>query len=529
MRAVHALGGTDVAPAQAIRRNSMATVVLFALAVATLLWPIISNPIPLLLDYAGHLSRIFVLYNLIHGTGFPDMYRIHLAVVPNLAVDGVVLALMQLGLPVEAAGRCFLVLMLLSLAIGVVLLHFAAFRRVSIWPVLALPFLYQEVMFWGFLNFLLGVGLALITVAFWRLSERASLWRSGVLLLICSLVLFFTHLFAVLLVFGMLVGVEFSSILRTTHSSRKKAWVRLAVSMVASAAPLSFLLFAPLIADNAPPTFDALRHAVSLQSIESRLKALLWFAWGYDPTLDTICLYSVMALTAYVLIRRSIRFDVPSLLPIVGLLVIYLLVPDGWFHTAYLPDRLPFVLFLLAFAATDVRPTWRWEQFGLIIIVAALTVSRGIAVERAWVSANVAFKPLFAALPSISKGARVAYAVAYEGDYSHLLRVPFPQLMGYATIYRGAFYPETYADPSQNIVVRQPIYEKAPKLARSYKANTLLDRPDDDPYDPLRLGFYDYILVVNLSLWPQPPPSSLEPVLATPDYTLFRINHPIQK
>ena len=145
----------------AAARSEFATeAALFAFAVGCLLYPVLNNSVPPLLDYAGHIARIGVLYDLIHGTGFSDMYRVHLAVVPNLAVDGIVLALMELGLSVEIAGRCFLALTLVTLASGVVVLHYATFRRFSVWPVLALAFIYQEIFFYGFINYLFGVGLA---------------------------------------------------------------------------------------------------------------------------------------------------------------------------------------------------------------------------------------------------------------------------------------------------------------------------------------------------------------------------------
>src|SRR5579863_1180679 len=69
------------------RGQPVAVAALFALGLCALLWPVISNPVPPLLDYGGHLSRVYVLYNLIHGAGFADMYRLHLAVIPDLAID----------------------------------------------------------------------------------------------------------------------------------------------------------------------------------------------------------------------------------------------------------------------------------------------------------------------------------------------------------------------------------------------------------------------------------------------------------
>ena len=204
------------------RVGIIAITAVLAVAVAFMLYPVVTNNIPPLVDYSEHLSSVFVLYNLIHGTAFMEMYRIHLALIPNLAVDGVILPLMELGLPIEIAGRCFLVLMLLALALGVISLHYAAFRRMSIWPVVALPFLYQDFLFEGF-YYLLGVGLALMTVAYWRLNAGSNLVRAGAALLLSSLVLFFCHLVALLLALGLVIGVEISGLLRLDSRRTKQA------------------------------------------------------------------------------------------------------------------------------------------------------------------------------------------------------------------------------------------------------------------------------------------------------------------
>ena len=100
-----------------------ATLVLLALALGVALAPIALNSVPPLGDYPGHLARVFVLHQLLHGAGFADMFRIHWAIVPNLAIDGVVLGLMELGVPVEIAGRLFLGATVALLGTGVVALH----------------------------------------------------------------------------------------------------------------------------------------------------------------------------------------------------------------------------------------------------------------------------------------------------------------------------------------------------------------------------------------------------------------------
>jgi hypothetical protein len=495
------------------------TVALFVLGLGFLICPIISTRVPLMHDYLGNMSRVFVLYNLIHGTGFAEMYRIHLAIVPNLAVDGIVLGLMELGLPIEAAGHCFLILMITTLAIGVVALHYATFRRASVWPLLVLPFIYQDGLFWGFINYLLGLGLALIAATAWRLIAPRHLLLAGITLLLFSLALYFSHLLAMLIMCGLVVGNELGI---SVFSPSRRNWPRVAVAIVASALPLALMLFSPLIADNNPPTLAALLLRLNTAALRARIGELLWFAWGYNSWLDTASLVCFFALGGYAAIRGLIRIDLPSLVPLTGLIAIYLIVPDGWFGTVYLPQRLPLMIFLMAMAATDLVVIRRWERIALLLIITVLMIARGVAVERTWVATNVAFQPLLAQLKSLKPDTRIYSAVAYKGDSRDVRRYPWENMAAYATLFGHAFYPDTFASPSQNIVIRQPVYENAPRMPRNYR----VDRPDvpsDNPYDPTLAAFYDYALIINPTLWPWSPPPQYIPIGIGPNYTLFRI------
>ena len=117
-------------------------------------------------------------------------------------------------------------------------------------------------------------------------------------------------------------------------------------------------------------------------------------------------------------------------------------------------------------------------------------------------------------------GARIYAAVAYSGPFEPMLRPPFSGLPGYAVIRHRVYWSGTFAEPSQNIVVRAPVYAAAPSPPLNFRS----DRPraqDIDPYTAALASFYDYALIVNPELWPVRPPSAWTPVITTPQATLF--------
>ena len=96
----------------------------------------------------------------------------------------------------ETAGRAFIGLAFALLGGGVIVLHAALHRRWSPWPLLTFFFLYNSVFLRGFLNYLFGLGLALLICALWMVLRDRSAALLVPLFSVLAVVLFFAHLFA---------------------------------------------------------------------------------------------------------------------------------------------------------------------------------------------------------------------------------------------------------------------------------------------------------------------------------------------
>jgi hypothetical protein len=518
---------TNSAAAVSHRSRRIMTAMVAAIALAALVFPLLWNRVPPLLDYAGNLARVDIMHELMHGTGFADTYRFHVAIVPNLAIDGIGLALMELGLPVEAAGHGFLVLTFLLLGLGVLGLHQANFRRFAIWPYIAIPFLVQESSLWGFMNYLFSLGIGLCSVALWRQMRRDHPVIGGLVLIVTSLLVFLSHLAGFLVAAGVVVGTEVAELagpLVAPGARPNRSLSTALIGTVACLLPFLLLAAAPMMASHAP-SGGAFAQQLQLAMLKQRVARLFGFIWAYDDTLDIISLGCVAALLVLGVVTRTLRICWPMLLPIAGLLAIYLVIPDGWFGTQSLPDRLPIALFLLAVSAVDLQCEANW-QFGTIAgAVAVLALLRGLAVNQAWEAANRSLAPLLATLESLPEGSRIYSALAYKGDFIFSPAVMYYGAPGYLVMHRHGFYPHAFASPEQNVVAPQSVFADAPRMPRNFR----VDRPhpsgpDDDPYSADRLGFYDYALIVEPNDWPEKPPPGLAPVSSGADYVLLRID-----
>lgn len=113
-------------------------------------------------------------------------YRNTMAAQPNLALDLIIPPLSRF-VSIWTAGRIFLALTAWSLGFGCIALHRALYGHWSVWPTIGFLFVYNRLLFWGFLGYLFGrcwprragsrwargIGRCVLRSGWWR--ERSSI------------------------------------------------------------------------------------------------------------------------------------------------------------------------------------------------------------------------------------------------------------------------------------------------------------------------------------------------------------------
>ena len=370
------------------RLGIAAYVVLGAFTLSPLLWA----TVPPLVDYPDHLARMWVL---LHAKGIPALasnYVVDWRLLPNLAMDLVVPALAQL-MPLEAAGRVFIALIMLGLVLATALLHRALHGRVGLLPLASLLFVYNLVLYWGFVNFLFTMVLALLTFSAWVASERRHpLWRAVVfappaaVLLIC-------HLF----------GFGIYGLLLASYELGKRRWGlrdmgKTALLMV-QFIPAALLLL--LMMGNGAPGYTR-------YSLDSKLVAAFAPAsFGWPVQLDWAVLLLAIFFLLYATRAVGVRLAPAMRWPIMVMVIAAVLMPvwlsGSWGADMRLPVTLPFVVLAsLRFDGARRAPV---ACFALIAL--ALLGARIWAVSANWRDADRRFAEFRAASQSITEGARL--------------------------------------------------------------------------------------------------------------------------
>lgn len=444
--------------------------VLALVTAAALLLPIVAAPFPPLHDYPFHLARADALAALAGQVGHPTPYRLGSFLLPNVGMDVLSLALTAV-LPPAVAGRVFLGLVLLIQLGGVAALYRAVHGSWSPWPLLAGFVLYNWIFLYGFLSYLLGLGVMLWAAAAW-IGMAGAGWpaRLGVALAF-SIALLFCHLVAFGL-FGVLVGGLALHEAWTRRADRADALRHLLL-------PALPLLITLLVFFVLSPTAGEVRQPIAYHA---------WSGWkpllarrvllGSNPMLDLATLGPVALLVGGLALSRRVTLAPALRLPLAALVLTFVAMPFALFGSLFADARLPIAIVLVAIAATGLRNVSpRATLLGAGAIALLLTV-RGVVIAQSWQQESRLIERHLAAFATLPPGSTLWAAtaapypgLAYTSDAElDLWHPPLKHVASLAALDSDVFVPSSFADP-----FKQPI-AVPPELAAAKRLQ------DDNPF-----------------------------------------------
>ena len=122
-------------------------------------------PAPLA-DWVSHLARVTVTDQVLHSDPFwSERYHFQGFLIPNAVLDVIVLGLVRLGLPIDLAGVCFLALCYCSFIGGFVRLSRIGTVTRNVAASLAIMLFYIGNVMYSLVNYMTGVGLAMLSAS----------------------------------------------------------------------------------------------------------------------------------------------------------------------------------------------------------------------------------------------------------------------------------------------------------------------------------------------------------------------------
>lgn len=348
-----------------LHRHAVALV--YTILTIAALSPVFAVEVPPLVDLPNHLARLHIISGFEDSAALRDNYQVRWGVMPNLAMDLLLLPLAAVA-PIELLSRFFVAGTMLLTIGGTLLLHRTLHGRLGFSALAVYILLYNQVFAWGFLNNLFGLSMAMLAFAGW-IALRDKPWRLRLpLFAVLTVVLFFSHIVALAL-YGILVGgYEFS---REIPGFRRN-WRPTIRTWLPGAA--QFVPPALLLVLTAPPPPDT--TIVFYGTVFDKIRAILSPFMMYIDSVDSAILGFVLFVAVMAGLSRQFRVARGMALPLIILVLLALAMPlwvNGRYGGIWAMDLRIFT-FAAFIAVASLRFEWESRPFAAGIAAACVVM-----------------------------------------------------------------------------------------------------------------------------------------------------------
>ena len=471
------------------------------------------NTLPLH-DYPSHIARLFIL----HLDGSDPVIANHIQVnwiyVANLALEIFTYPLHYIT-DADTSGRIFILLGFLLTASGTIFLHRTLGGR-GPWPYVIFLFLINDIFLYGFLSFLLSMGLVLWVYAFWlRAQSKSMLFKLAVF----SPVAFFLltcHLFA-FCVYALLVGsYEIAALIKRLR--QKQGFFT--ENLIAGALHFvpAFILFI-LASDTSE---DGVALIYIFPDLMRKLSGLAGTSSWYEIRLQLVLIGLGIAALLLMWKKGNLKLAPNMWVYLVLGIVFTVIVPESIFGTAYLDYRMPVAILPALIAAIQIKEGSINDRL-FLTAVAALCLLQYAYVGYNWKKYDRLYDDLFVVTEQLEPGDTLLHLNVAPKRFTKNLAPPLTFTVNNLVDRKRIITPFLFADPRQ-----QPIrYLEDPQLPEIIRARIVhfgdkeFAELQKALVDPNALEF-DYLLTTGLKDKWAPDPEKWTPVARKSIYRLYK-------
>ncbi|MEO6074595.1 MAG: hypothetical protein ABIP67_15335 [Burkholderiales bacterium] len=492
--------------------------------------PLLIPETPPLVDLPGHMGRFRVQLDLANSRDLQRYFEFHWMLVGNLGVDLLVIPLEPL-IGLESAVKLIVAAIPPLTVVGIFWIAKEVHGRVPPTALFAVPFVYGFPFNFGFINFSLSTGLALIAFAFWlyltnhhRLALRAWLFTA------ISCALWIVHAYG----WGILGMLAFASeLIRQRDIGR--SWRRAFGSCVVAMLPLSIPIIV-MIAGNGQTVAGGTGYFFPFWGKIYALADMLrdrWVVW------DSFGVAVALLLLGAARFEPHLRFSRQLILPALLIWLTFLIMPSQVLGLTYADVRLGPMMFILAIVA--IRDTdgnkqisrllaWLGIAFAALRLIGNM-VSFGIADRetRTWLTA----------LSHIPNGAPVLFLI---GEFCNQ-RWEMPRhahLGGFVITRRNGFANNQWETAGAQLLrvnypaagefrTHRSTITKSPqclaRIARATGKQLLTDQLTSRVLQRFPRDAFDYVWIIQPGEFEMLSSPGLTPIWHRKDAVLYRIEH----
>lgn len=506
---------------------------LFVLAIM----PFIVTPIVPTIDFYNHVARYFVLSRIESDSFLQRYYAPNWSLLPNIGMDVLGVGVLR-ALPALAAAKLLLIFILLVQYSGILFFSRQISGRYSLLTaLLTVPLLYSYIFFWGFANFLLGLGLTFWAAGWW-LRMRHYLPIALPVACLAAVAIFLTHGLAFAL-YGMLLGaLELGLFLKRPH--------RRFVDLVKAAAPLVVQAIIPVLlfqmattsksADGLTNADESVRRLMDNGLLARRLGELVIYRLqtivrvAEAPALwfDIVTFFATIAILAALFIKGAVsvpRRIWPAIL--LGLILVAI-IPPAMFGVGYVADRMPLFLAMILVGSLSFRLKGGGLERACIIALTVMVVARVGFIGADWSryrSELEQFQTVAKAMPteSLVSGFDIQLGRDDSVDTRCAMYPPLLTLLG------------GHATPLFAYATQQPLTLIGPLAAAVKATPKSIGQTDAPAYYASYIataqaqGQFRYLLICNADRLRTPYPHGTHVVTTVGRFTLLELHHSLPR
>ena len=527
--------------------------ILIHLALLAPLLAVLAADVPPLVDYPNHLARLWLEGGGAAAAPVSAMYRIEWDTLTNIGIDLLaVVATPLFGYAI--VGRLFVAAALLLPALGGALLWRALHGRFHWWQFSFALLAWNMGLVMGFLNFEIGLGVALLAIAADPLLVRRGLVVATIARAAFAGLLLLIHVFALVFYAALLVGLTLGFELRPLL--RRGALIGKGKSFLMIGGTLALPAVAILLWS---PSLPGRQTGASLLSIWSdfqagfaqtllapvfKIRLAFVSVDAYVGWLDGLTLAAIALPIIFSAISGRLKAHAGMMLAMGGLFACYFIFPQYLAGTAWVDRRFALMAALVLVVAVRPDPPAQSART-LAAFLLAVCFARTSVIGWIWHERQADVAALARALADVPAGAAIlpleheaSKNAAPMGRYTTLGEPTYRHLAALALPWRRAFTPILFAargkQPVQILSPWNEIAEPDGGLPASVNALTMRPVYDEAVKYASYLRFwrerFDYALVINADAaddnGPFVPPDNLELLKDEGFAQLYRIVRP---
>jgi hypothetical protein len=516
---------TQDAGAQADRLSQRWLPFVFLLLLSAAIAPVLLVRIPAMVDYPNHLGRMYAIADLGQDPLLAKYYLVRWHLIPNLAMDLMVPPLAHY-IGIFAASNAFVVLTIVLMATGPFAVQAALFGRLSLWPLLAFPFVYNGILVYGFTNFLFGVGLALWAIAAWiALREAHWAWRLASALLF-ALALFITHLHTLGLYGLTILCYE----IWRWRSSPRPSTARLALDLAIFALP--FLICLGLLTLSATGGYAAINE----WSVQGKISGATYAIRAFSKPIAVMLAMTVMAILVWGLISRQLQVHPVAWYVLPASIAVFLIMPFKLFGSSFADTRLPIAILFIVVGMARWRALRPREAALFCVLVGVLAFVRFAEVDLMWRRFSGVYADFERSFKAIPPGSKIL--ITKEDPEDRNSSTPYGRLFTHvpelAVAERSSLVSLVFTDPGKQILLTRPevrgmvAYEGRPPRINYVVRGAIDDEAAAPPVN--NVGYYlrwrdtyDYLYVLYARKGTPPPAPELSLAYQGAEFQLYRV------